>query len=246
MTYSTLDELYNLALTARAFEVVPSPIAMVDIYTGKIRLPSHGYGAADLILFSATSGGALPPELDAFTYYSPIIVGGDIFQVNDGTGQPVIFTAEPRGWAVKVDPVRRVTIHQRDAYGRINLRLGGHAAPIKPDPDTGLYPPVLVGLEARMAARSAVTSLQIENPAYRIPMDRLFASAATDGDTNPPGQPGSILGDFAHGLEIRGAVDQDTVADMSARARNAFSPGPGYGANACGCNGYHMRARRSL
>lgn len=227
MSYATLDETYNLALTARAFVVVPSPITMVDSATGTIRLAAHGFGAADRILFSVTSGGALTPELSPFVYYSPIVLGGDLFQVADPiTGQPILFSADSRGWAVAVDPVRRLTMHLEDAFARINQRLGAHATPIKPDPLTGKFPSVLVGLNARMAARSAVTSLQIENAAFRIAMDRLFAMAAIDGDTNPPGQKGSLLGDYAEGMPVLPApIDQNTVPDMGPRAINALVPG---------------------
>ncbi len=48
------------------------------------------------------------------------------------------------------------------------------------DPVTGSYPHVVIGIVARMAARSAVTSLQIENAAYRVATDRLFAMQAAD------------------------------------------------------------------
>jgi hypothetical protein len=226
-SYATLDETYQLALTARAFVVAPSPILMADNDTGTIRLEAHGYGAADRILFKFTSGGSLTPELSPFVYYSPIVLGGDLFQVADPlTGQPILFSADSRGWAVGVDPVRRLTMHLEDAFSRINQRLGAHATPIKVDPLTGKYPPVLRGLNARMGARSAVTSLQIENPAFRVPLERLFAMAATDGDTNPPGQPGSLLGDYAEGLSVLPApLDQDTVPNMGPRATNARTAG---------------------
>ncbi len=226
MAYATLPDIY-LALSERAFVVVASAIQSVDINTGTIRMVAHGCYPADRILFSATSGGALPPELDPFTYYTPIRLGPDLFQVADPiTGAPIPFSAEPRGWSVKVDHERRLAWHNDDAAARINQRLGAHATPLKPDPVTGKFAPVIVGLNARMAARSAVTSLQIENPEFRKPLDRLFAQAATDGDTNPPGLPGSLLGDYAAGLAVLPQpVDQDTLANMAGRGVNRFTPG---------------------
>ncbi len=182
-SYATLDETYNLALTARAFVVGASKIDACEVDTGKILLPSHGCSSADLLRFSCTSGGSLPPELDAFTYYSPIIVGGDVFQVNDGSGAPIIFTADPRGWSVIVDPVRRLTMHLRDAFGRINNCITAHETPIKVDPITGLYPPILVGMNARVGARSCVTSLQLENAQYKSALDRLFKLEMSDEST---------------------------------------------------------------
>jgi hypothetical protein len=230
-SYATLDETYNLALTARAFEVAPSPLVTVEIATGKIRLPAHGYGAADLILFSATSGGSLPAELDAFTYYSPIIIGGDVFKVaHPDTGLPIIFTTTPSGWAVKVDPARRLTLHLRDAFGRINNSLTAHKTPILVDPNTGLYPEILVGTNARMGARGAVTSLQIENPAYRVALDRLKASEAEDN---------ANLVEWKMGKSILPTpTDQNTIADMGPRARNRFSAGSAAGSCGCPSTGY--------
>lgn len=223
--YATPDDVFAF-LSARAFVVAASPILACDIDTGTIRLQAHGLTSADRILFSVTSGGALTPELSTFVYYSPIVLGGDLFQVDDGTGSPLIFSAESRGWAVKVDPLRRLQKHLDDAAARIDQRLGGNRAPIQVDPVTGLYPTILVGLNARMGARSAVTSLQVENPEFRVPLDRLFAQAATDGDTDPPGKPGSLLGDYADGLSILPKpVDQDSLANMGGRATNACTPG---------------------
>jgi hypothetical protein len=212
MAYATLDETYNLALTARAFVVGASKIDSVEIATGKIRLPSHGCTAADLLLFSYTSGGSLPAELDAFTYYSPIIVGGDVFKVaHPTTGLPIVFTTTPSGWAVKVDPARRLTMHLRDAFGRINNCITAHSTPILVDPITGLYPPILVGMNARMAARSCVTSLQIENPQYREALDRLFALEADDEKT---------LAEWKDGKPIlpKPTDQTDSVPEMGAMA----------------------------
>ena len=225
MAYATTSDVYAF-LSARAFVVAPSPIVMVDNATGTIRLQAHGLSSADRVLFSVTSGGFITPELSPFVYYSPIVLGGDLFQVDDGAGQPILFSADSRGWAVAIDPARRLRAHIDDAAARIDQRLGAHATPLKVDPITGKFPTVIIGLNARMAARSAVTSLQVENPAFRIPMDRLLAQAATDGDTDPPGQKGSLLGDYAEGLSILPApVDQDTVPNMGPRATNARTPG---------------------
>ena len=227
MAYATVDQTYQLALTARAFVVAPSPIQAVDPNTGTIRLAAHGFGAADQILFQVTSGGLLTPELSAFAYYTPIVLGADLFQVADTvTGLPIVFAQTSRGWSVGVDPSRRLALHLEDAAARINAHLTAHSTPILVDATTGLYPSVLVGLNARMAARSAVTSLQVENPAYREPMDRLFAMAATDGDTDPPAQPGSLLGDWKSGVSILPVPrDQNTLADMGPRARGRLPIG---------------------
>ncbi len=223
MAYATLDETYNLALTARAFVVVASKIESTEIATGKIRLSAHGLAASDLLIFSATSGGSLPAELDAFTYYSPIIVGGDVFKVaHPTTGLPIIFTTTPSGWAVKIDSARRLTMHHLDAFGRINNCITAHATPIKVDPVTGLYPPILIGMEARMAARSCVTSLQLENAEHRKATDRLFALEENDEKTLDEWKAGKPI--------LPTPTDQTSVPEMGAvatfaRRASAWSTG---------------------
>ncbi len=246
MAYATLDETY-LTLSERAFVVAPSPIQHAsELATGKIRLAAHGFHAADRILFSVTTGGLLTPELSVFTYYTPIRLGPDLFQVADPvTGLPIVFTEASRGWSVAVDPERRIAFHLDESASRIDQCLPAHSAPIKVDPVTGKFPLVIRGLNARMAARAAVTSLQVENPAFREPMDRLFAMAASDGDTSPPAQPGSLLGDWKNGMPILPTpTDQNDVADMGprARARGRY----GVSSSACGCGPSVPWERRSL
>ncbi len=227
MAYATVAETYALALSARAFVVAPSPIAAVDITTGTIRLTAHGFGAADRIIFNVTSGGVLTPELSTFVYYTPIPIGSDLFKVaHPTTGLPIVFTVTSTGWAVGVDSERRLALHLEDASARIDQCLTAHSGPIKVDPVTGLYPPVIRGVCARMGARSAVASLQIENPAFRVAMDRLFAQAKFDGDTDPPAQPGSLLGDWKMGMPVMPTpLDQNTVADTGPRAHGRRSMG---------------------
>ncbi len=211
MAYATIDEVYQLALSARAFVVGALKIDVVDVDTGTIRLQAHGCSSADRLLFSCTSGGALPPELNAFTYYQPIVLGSDLFQIDDGAGSPIIFTADPRGWAVAIDPERRLFLHLEDAAGRINECLTAEAPPIKVDPVTGLYPPVLIGINARMAARSCVASLQLENPIYRVALDRLLALETADNE---------MLAAWKAGKPIHPTPTDQTpdIADNGARA----------------------------
>ena len=227
MAYATVAQVYALALSARAFVVAPSPILASDPNTGTIRLAAHGLANMDRVIFTKTSGGLLTPELSTFMYYEPIVLGGDLFQVADPiTGLPIVFSQASTGWAVAVDPERRLAMHLEDAAARIDQHLTAHSTPIQVNATTGAYPSVLVGLNARMAARSAVTSLQVENPAYREPMDRLFAMAASDGDTDPPAQPGSLLGDWKAGVEILPTpVDRTAIADMGMRARGRWPIG---------------------
>ena len=227
MAYATRDDVFLLALSAQAFVARARPVvsrdagsAAVDIATGTIRIRGLGLTAADLVTFEATSGGTLPPELSAFITYTPVPIGGDLYRVAPLNGSTITsFTNVGAGWGIAVDQMRRLDAHLQDAAARIDECLTAETPPIKPDPLTGRYPPVLVGLNARMAARSAVVTMQFEDAAFKVAVDRLFALSAADGDTNPPAQPGSLLGDWKMGKPINPRpVDQTTVADNAARA----------------------------
>ncbi len=213
MAYAVLDDAYAW-LSARAFATRPRPFEGIEISTGTIRLPAHGFSAADRILLAASDGGVLPTGTTAFIYYSPVIVGFDLFQIS---GFPS-FASGGSGWAIGVDPTRRLQIHLDDAAARIDECLTGQDPPLKVDQITGKFPPQVVGLNARMAVRSAVTSLQIDNAAFRVPIDRLMAMAEADGDDGIA-KPGSLLGDWKAGRRVRPeATDQASIPFDSARA----------------------------
>lgn len=174
--YATRDHVYNLGLTARAFARAPRPVEAVDPATGTIRLTAHGLSVDDLVLLDAVSGGTLIGGVSAFTYYSPVIVGADLFQL-EGVAT---FSSSGQGVRVSTDPGRRIDQHLADAAALIDEHLTAHAVPLQPDPTTGAYPQVVIGMNARMAARAAVTSLQIENAAFREAVDRLMAQEEFD------------------------------------------------------------------
>jgi hypothetical protein len=225
MSYATRDEVFLLGLSAQAFVTRPRPLEAYDasnvaISTGTIRLTGHGFSTADLVYLTVTAGGALPGGTAPLTYYSPLPLGNDLFQLAATPyGSPIVFSSIGFGWSLAVDPMRRIDLHREERSGFIDEHLTAHEPPILPNPVTGKYPIVLVGLCARMTARAAVTSLQIENAAYRVAIDRLMAMAAADGDTNPPAQPGSLLGDWKAGKPVQPRPkDQNTVPDNSAVA----------------------------
>ena len=185
MAYATRDHVWNLGLSAQGFTVLPRPVApeSVEIATGKIRLKSHGLSVLDLVLVEQVARGSLPPEVNAFTYYTPIVLGMDLFQLADSiTGLPIVFSAAGSGWGVSVEPLRRLDMHLDDAASQLDQDLTGESTPIKPDPTTGKYPQILIGINARMAALSAVTSLQIENPEARKAVDRILAKQTEDNE----------------------------------------------------------------
>lgn len=219
MSYASIDDVYLLGLSAQAFVTRPRPlesITDIDPITGVIRLVGNGFAPSDLVYLSVTSGGTLPGGATALTYYSPLSLGGDLFQlVLPSGGPPLTYTSAGAGWAIAVDPGRRVDRHLAAAAAEIDEHLTAHTPPILRDPVTGLYPPVLVAINARMAARAAVTSLQIENAAYRVAVDRLNAQEAKDLQT---------LATWLAGKPVQPRpVDQTETADNAARAASGVA-----------------------
>jgi hypothetical protein len=65
-----------------------------------------------------------------------------------------------------------------------------------------------------------------ENAGARAAFDTLRASAAFDGDTDPPAQDGSLLGDWKRGKPIYPRpVDQNDAPDNTAWANGRTSAG---------------------
>lgn len=181
-SYATDDDVFA-CLSAQAFVVRQRPVlpADVDGATGTVRLDAHGLTADDVITFKVTSGGALPTGVTAFAPYYPTPTAFDLFKVAASLGGALMtFASVGSGWGVVVDPLRRIAFHRAQTAALIDQHLMGYTAPIVVDPSTGLYPPVLVGLNARMTARAAVTSLQVENAAFKVAVDRLFAQEEFD------------------------------------------------------------------
>lgn len=180
--YCSEDDIYTY-LEARAFEVRPRPVPTADVDgpTGTIRLKAHGLTVDDLLTFEVTSGGALPTGITAFATQYPIIVSFDLLRVAASFGGVAqAFASVGSGWGIVVDARRRLHKHAVDAAAVLNQHLTAHGVPVPQDEITGAFPPLLVGLNARMAGRAAVTSLQISNAAYRVAVDRLFAQEEFD------------------------------------------------------------------
>lgn len=224
MPYCTRDDVYLLGLSAQAFALAPRPVgsppsslaADFNPSSGIVRLVGNGFSPADLVYLLAVTGGSLPGGAEALTYYAPLPLGGDLFQLlattgtpPTPTGQPLTFSSPGAGWSIVLDSARRLDAHIVEEAAAIDECLTANAPPIKPDPVLG-YPQVLVGMNARMAARAAVTSLQIENPAYRKAVDRLFAREKQDMVT---------LAEWKMGKPINPRpTDQDSIPDNAVRA----------------------------
>jgi hypothetical protein len=318
--YASLQQLYDLGLSARAFQSIARPFDSVNAATGAISLKAHGLSADDVITFEVSQGGTLPDGIAEATTYTPIPVSADIFKVRnpagvaavygarnfassmttttatlasgaapDGVysiavvvtqsgpvgsyawkyqvsedggatwgaeqtisptatsltihgvtvnftngqgqvatqgygfsfetyqitagvsaGQPFTFADAGDGWAVAIDPERRLLAHLAETASEIDENLTAEEPPILPDPVTGEYPPTLVGLNARMAARSAVNSLAFDNAEFRVAVDALEAKRAADEKMLEVWRGGKPM--------LPRPTDQTTVAENSARA----------------------------
>jgi len=169
------DDVFTLALAAPAFVSRARPVAPADVDgpSGVIRLRAHGMSDDDALTFEVTPGGSLPTGVSSFQPYAPTVLSFDLFHV----GIPS-FASVGSGWGIAVDPLRRIARIAEEVSAQIIQHLTAHGVPI-PVPPAG-YPLVLVGLAARMTARAAVNSLQVENPVYRASVDRLLAQEEFD------------------------------------------------------------------
>jgi hypothetical protein len=214
MPYATRDELYLLALGAPAFVVYARPFDAVDAATATIRLKGHGLSLSDLITFETSDGGRTPSGITQFATYYPVPVSSDLFRVAIVSGGATVtsWVDSGEGWAVAVDPGRRLDAHLLETAAFIDEHLTAHEPPIDVDPISGKYPPVLVGMNARLAARKAIASLEADNPQYARAIDRLLASEAADQ---------IILTDWKNGKPINPRpTDGTATADNSARAQS--------------------------
>jgi hypothetical protein len=212
LAYSTLDDVFLLGLSAQAFVVLARPFDAADAASATIRLKAHGLTVLDVITFEVTEGGALPTGISAFTAYYPIPITADLFRVAlTPNGTPIAsWVSAGSGWSVQVDTTRRILAHNEECAAEIDEHLTAHKPPVQPDPITGKYPQVLIGLNARMTARAAIISLAIENDAYRVPRDRLMEREAADV---------KMLTDWEAGKPIqpRPTDETPTIAENSAR-----------------------------
>jgi hypothetical protein len=134
----------------------------------------------------------------------------DLLRITSGAVPITSYASAGSGWAIAIDPRRRLLRNLRETAGQINNMLTGHDPPIERD-DDGNYPEVVVGLNARLAAWRAVTTLQFENPVSREALDRLEAQIEEDRKT---------LATYLAGRPILPRpTDQNSVPDNAATAR---------------------------
>ena len=224
--YCTRDDVFLLGLSAQAFVVRARPVNAstdVDTATGVVRLKAHGLTDDDTITLEVTTGGLLPTGLSAFVAYGVAVVSFDLFRITENGVPFTSYASAGSGWGVAVDPLRRLDRHILDTAGIINDRMTAYDPPFELDPVTGLYPPVIVGTNARLAAIAAATTLQFDNAQARVATDRLEAMIERDWVN---------LETYLKGRPVNpGPTDQNTVADNGPRAYRSREPvawGTGY------------------
>jgi hypothetical protein len=211
--YASRDDVFNLALSAKAFVARATPFDAIDTATGVLRLKAHGLSDDDLVTIEVTSGGALPTGITAFTAYPVQNVAFDYIRLrNPSTLAPITsYVSGGSGWAVAVDLMRRLDMHRRASAARINECLTAHAPPLA-EP----YPVQVVEINARLAARRMLTTLQFDNAQYRLSADELRATAEQDEET---------LRRWLSGKPVHPRPDDETtVADNGARASAGRAP----------------------
>ncbi len=221
MGYATLQDVYDLGFTARAFVIVPRAWNSdngrsgdtLTTSTGVIRMAGHGYATSDLVEFVlVASGGSLPGGATAGVLLSPLPIDFFRFKLSlTSGGSPITLTSAGGGWGLQIDPERRLQRHIDDAAARIDRALVAQSPPIKVNPITGKYPAEIVGPNARMAARTAIATLEFENAAFRAAADRVIAMEAADDKALEEWSMGKPL--------LPQAVDQDLIANDAPRAR---------------------------
>lgn len=222
MAYATRDDVFQKALAAGAFVVRARPFDAIDIATGIITFKAHGLNALDLITLEVVSGGELPYTLATGQPYSVEVVSFDSLRIIDPDGGSPI-TSYPnagQGWAIAIDPIRRLESNLDSNAGIVDEHLTGHEPPLK-EP----YPRQVVWVNAVLAAHDTVTSLQFDNAAYRVASDILEKKWD---------RAQGMLQTWLKGKPVQPRpTDQDTLPNTGARAGVSQQPSNFYTGTIC-------------
>lgn len=230
--YATLRNVYDLGLTAAAFVTRPRALDpragdAFDFATGTFRQLAHNLAEDDLVqLVLIASAGALPGGASSTVVYSPLPLDFFRFRLALSPGGPAITFTDAgtssrdgsTAWGIQTDPERRLERIILSESASIDQDLTAHSTPLEPDPLTGEYPPKIVGIVARCAARRAMAGLQFENAAFRAAAERLTAEEKRDDEQRAAWRLGQPI--------YPNPKDQtDGSPDNTFRARNAQSSG---------------------
>ncbi len=207
MAYATRDDVHLRAISLAAFVSRARPFDAIDTATGIITWKANGLTSSDFVTFEVTSGGSLPTGISPGTPYAVEPAAFDSFRViNPATSATINWYVDGgSGWSIAVDMVRRLTACLESAAGIIDDHLTAHNPPLATP-----YPPQVVLLNARIAARMALVSLEFENAEYRVAAERLFNQEAADE---------KLLATWQGGKPVHPRpTDQDTAPNNGARA----------------------------
>lgn len=214
MSYATRNDVFDLGLSAQAFVVRARPFDGIDLATGVIRLKAHGLSSSDFVTLEVTSGGSLPTGLSAFTAYPVDPVEFDLLRLKDPDTGDVLtsYAAAGSGWGIAVDLMRRLDRHLEASAARIDEHLTAHTPPL-----AAPYPVQVVEVNARLAARRMLTTLQFDNAAFRTSADQLRETAEQDEEQ---------LRRWLAGKPVhpRPTDQTPTVVDNGARASSSRRP----------------------
>lgn len=216
-----LADIYALGLAAQAYAARPRAIEVAYADTGVLVLTGNGLSAGSLLRFvitgSATPGEpstSLPEGLSASLMYTAAPVSGssDLFRVApvDGSTITSFGDAGDGVFSIVVDPGPILLALAENVSRNIDEWLTAQAPPIEPDPDTGLYAGILVGVCARWTAVRGVLRLGLANPVYKDSFDAYRDGQEYDKET---------LKSWYAGRPIKiQPPDQDTIPNDAARA----------------------------
>lgn len=225
MAYAVSQDVYDLGLTAQAFALMPRALdprraEYLTPSTGTFRVLGHGFTVDDAVEFVLIGAGAIPGGASLDSTYHPLPLDFWRFRLSlSRGGTPVTFTdTGSGGWALQVDPERRITRACAVVSDEIDQDLIAHATPILPDPVTHAYPGKLVGIVARYVARRLVAGITFENAAFRAATERLQAEEKRDDAQRERWRNGEPL--------LPTPLDQTATPDDTAKTGTSGVAGP--------------------
>ncbi len=222
-----LQDIFTLGPPAQAYAPRPRAIEVAYPDTGVLVLSLSGLFAESRLRFtvegSATPGhpsAVLPEGLSPSLMYQALPVDDslDLFRVQPVGGSPITSFGDAGDgvFSIVVDVGATLMAIAANESDNINERLTAQRPPILPDPDTGLYAGILVGVTARRTAVRGALNLGLANPDYADSFKALRDGQAFDDET---------LKSWYEGRYINvQPLDQTTGPDNAMRARNG-----GYG-----------------
>lgn len=229
-SYCTLQQLFLLGPPAQAYAPTPRALESASPATGVLTLTGNGLFEGSRLRFvvqgSATPAqpdAALPQGLTTDLMYEalPVDDSSDLFRVQPVGGSPITSFGDAGFgvFSILVDPKSTLLAIIKNESSNVDNCLTAQAPPILPDPMTGEYPEVLVGIIARRTAVRAVVALGLANPEYRDSFKALREEQAFDD---------ARLKEWLEGRPIKPQVrDQNSVPDDAPRMSNGLYRGRG-------------------